>query len=344
MGASFSNSGMRHPSQARPWHVPNDYLRQMGIEGANPQSRLAMSSVLELAEMSKPLIANNMKRFSMTTSAEFKGCYKLYSSAQKLKAAQQDYKAAGIASERVSQQDSPFGKASLFFPQDGFGDAYVYCQALEAELRTGKGLSGSVDFIYNAENVSLVKQGGSVRGVAFGGKIVHADHIVIAAGYESPELLRPLGLKLPVYPLTGYALNFARTDRLSARLDALNITDVPIMDAQSHSALSFYDDHIRLSGTVNAASAQALLKAWAKISPELIEALGPPIRRWTGQRPMTATGHPYIGRTPIPRLWVNAGHGHMGWTLSAGSGEVLAGMLMEDKLDARFSVVAGAKG
>jgi len=71
MGASFSNSGMRHPSQARPWHVPNDYLRQMGIEGANPQSRLAMSSVLELAEMSKPLIANNMKRFSMTTSAEF---------------------------------------------------------------------------------------------------------------------------------------------------------------------------------------------------------------------------------------------------------------------------------
>ena len=105
---------------------------------------------------------------------------------------------------------------------------------------------------------------------------------------------------------------------------------------RSHSALSFYEDHIRLSGTVGAKSAKALLSTWGEISPELMKALGDPIRVWEGQRPMSALGRPFIGRTAIPRLWVNCGHGHMGWTLSAGSGEVLAEMVMEDVIDARF--------
>ncbi len=327
MGASFSNSGMRHPSQASPWMLPRQYFGHYK-PAAYAQSRAALTaSVLDLAQISKPLIAEKMKRFGMKTVTP-KGCYKLYSSRDEAKRALNQYKADGVDCAAVPVASRPFRKASLFFPQDGFGDAYAYCRALEAELRA----SGAVNFIYNAENVQLEKRGLSVRGIQCNGDRFEADHILVAAGSESAALLRPLGLDMPVYPVTGYALNFART----AQFEALDLPQVPIMDAASHSALSFYEDHIRLSGTVGAKSAKALLSTWGEISPELMKALGDPIRVWEGQRPMSALGRPFIGRTAIPRLWVNCGHGHMGWTLSAGSGEVLAEMVMEDVIDARF--------
>ena len=96
-----------------------------------------------------------------------------------------------------------------------------------------------------------------------------------------------------------------------------------IMHAITRSALTVFDGHVRLSGTVDEADPVALLEIWEEIAPELIQRLGDPIQNWSGERPVSASGFPIIGPTPIDGLWVNSGHGHMGWTLCAGSGAYL---------------------
>jgi len=222
-----------------------------------------------------------------------------------MKFAQDSYIKTGINCEIVTGTSRPFGRPSLYFPQDGFGDAYRYCRALEKSLttpslsRSQQDGRGTVRFIYGVKNTRLIMRGDNVRGVTFDQNEIKADHVVIAAGAKSPEIARQLGIRLPITAIRGFAVNFMRPN--------IVLPMAPVMHAASHSALSQFSDHVRLSGTVNAS-------------------------------PVSQDGTPYIGRTAIPRLWVNAGHGHMGWTLSAGSGNLLAKMLIEGYSDTRFSV------
>ena len=81
----------------------------------------------------------------------------------------------------------------------------------------------------------------------------------------------------------------------------------------------------------------ALLARWREIAPGLMLRLGSPLSTWSGVRPMSPVGRPYISETSIPNLWINTGHGHMGWTLSAGSGELLAKLMLEGVQDRRFA-------
>ena len=108
------------------------------------------------------------------------------------------------------------------------------------------------------------------------------------------------------------------------------------MDAQSHSALTIFKDHLRLSGTIDEEDAKPLLRRWAVLAPAIFGALQPATHLWTGQRPMSEAGRPYISSTSIKGLWVNSGHGHMGWTLSAGSGQLMADMILSGVQDSRY--------
>jgi len=326
-GTSFSNSGMLHPSQAMPWFPVSN------IRGAQTH---VMRAILDLALESKSLVLENIQRLGLNQSASRRGCFKMYENLENMKFAQDSYIKTGINCEIVTGTSRPFGRPSLYFPQDGFGDAYRYCRALEKSLttpslsRSQQDRRGTVRFIYGVKNTRLIMRGDNVRGVTFDQNEIKADHVVIAAGAKSPEIARQLGIRLPITAIRGFAVNFMRPN--------IVLPMAPVMHAASHSALSQFSDHIRLSGTVNASDETVLIDAWRKISPTLIKALGPPKRVWHGDRPVSQDGTPYIGRTAIPRLWVNAGHGHMGWTLSAGSGNLLAKMLIEGYSDTRFSV------
>jgi D-amino-acid dehydrogenase len=96
------------------------------------------------------------------------------------------------------------------------------------------------------------------------------------------------------------------------------------MDADSHSAMTVFEDEVRLSGSVGLEKPDGLLEIWRKIAPAMMDQLGEPYAAWTGMRPVSATGCPIMGATEAKGLFVNAGHAHMGWTQCAGAGEVVA--------------------
>jgi len=162
-------------------------------------------------------------------------------------------------------------------------------------------------------------------------QILQADHLVIAAGIQSVDLLARLELRMQLKAITGAAVDFALPE---ARED---LPSCPVMDAASRSAMTVFEDRVRISGGWQLTDPAPLLERWADLAPGLMLRLGEPLSTWTGIRPVSPVGRPYISATSIPKLWVNTGHGHMGWTLCAGSGELMAQMILDARKDTRFS-------
>ena len=317
LGASYSNSAMIHPSQARPWL----------FEGDVKHAHAAFDATLELANRSKMLLQEKLRDMGLALKdgamAQARGCYKIYPDMTAARHAQRIYKDDGIAASVIMHNEKTLGHPALYFEDDIWSNAYAYCTALEKELRKGGAL-----FIYEADDLRLRQNEDGVV-AALGNHVFKADHIVICAGWQSPAILAKLGLSLPLKAVKGYAVNFPRPD--------IKLPEAPIMDAQSHSALTVFDDHLRFSGTVDESSAKPLLRRWASLAPEIFKALSPAREIWSGLRPVSKIGRPYIGPSSIKGLWVNTGHGHMGWTLSAGSGELIARMILDGEEDARYA-------
>ncbi|MEP1230533.1 MAG: FAD-dependent oxidoreductase, partial [Litorimonas sp.] len=122
--------------------------------------------------------------------------------------------------------------------------------------------------------------------------------------------------------------NYARPD--------MALPNMPVMDAATRSALTVFEDHIRLSGTWNEPDEMALLTRWRDIAPHVMERLASPLFHWSAHRPVSRAGRPYISATSIPHIWINTGHGHLGWTLCAASAELMARMILDGDVDKRF--------
>jgi len=314
-GASFANSGMIHPSQARPW----------GFRGFDRAADDAVfRSVYDLAKYSAQLIRSRMADLGLAARSRPAGCYKLYESFETAQRAQAIYIGDEIKSDIIVDPAKTLGHPALFFPNDYSGNAYEYCRALAKELHD----KGAV-FIYEAEGLRL-RQNEDGIAARLKQHVFKTNHVIIAAGSQSPDIAAQVGIRLVMTPLKGYAVNYAKPD--------IALPDGPFMDARSQSALTVFDDHIRLSGTINEEDDTALLARWTELAPYIMAVLSEPLSRWSGHRPMTASGRPYIGPTSVPGLWVNTGHGHMGWTLCAGSGELMAKMVLDGTVDERFAL------
>lgn len=316
-GTSYSNSGMLHTSQSRAW---------VGMD--NPEDSFKPTlSVLDLAKTSRQSLEKNLRDLNLTeTLSRPNGGYQIFTDSEAAEKAHKNYEALGIKTERVTHPVNTFGHLALHFPQDGSGDAFEYGRALAKHLEE----RGAV-FIYKAGDLRLRSGEGGVT-AQLRGHIFHCDHIVVCAGPQTPQILAQLGLKFRLNNIRGFAVNFQRPDRL--------LPNVPVMDAQSRSALTVLGDTLRLSGTIGEISAHPLLKRWFQLAPNLMSSLSPAKEVWSGLRPMSPLGRPYISGTSLPNLWVNAGHGHMGWTLCAGSGALMSDMILKGKTDIRF-VYAG---
>ena len=187
-----------------------------------------------------------------------------------------------------------------------------------------------VSFDYGAADLDIRRNDGhfsvrSSKGVA------SSQHLIIAAGVNSVECLARLGVRLQLNPVAGAAADFDRPEETD------DFPSCPVMDTQSRSALTVFEDRIRISGGWGLDNPASLIERWRQIAPGLMLRLGLPRSSWTGLRPVSPVGRPYISGTSVPNLWVNTGHGHMGWTLSAGSGELLAGLLFGEHQDRRFA-------
>ena len=210
----------------------------------------------------------------------------------------------------------------LRLPGDETGDCFRFTQALADEARRL-----GVEFVFNCAIDEVELAQGRAVAVRAGEQRFKADAIVCALGSYGTGFLRPLGIELPVYPVKGYSLTLPMTDAAGAPRST-------VLDETYKVAITRFDERIRVGGmaelsgynlALNPKRHDTLAMVVGNLFPE-----GGDISRadfWTGLRPMTPDGTPLVGPSPIPGLWLNTGHGTLGWTMAAGSGQLLCDLI-----------------
>ena len=210
----------------------------------------------------------------------------------------------------------------LRLPLDETGDCYRFTTAL-AEIARQQGVS----FRYQQSVDALHTEGGRIVGVQAGNEVLKADKYVLALGSYSRGMLEPLGLDLPVYPVKGYSLTVPLTDPARAPQST-------VLDETYKIAVTRFDNRIRVGGMAELAGFDLRLNPRRRATLEMVVndlfpgGDVPNATFWTGLRPMTPDGTPVVGATPYANLYLNTGHGTLGWTMACGSSKLLADLVL----------------
>ena len=211
---------------------------------------------------------------------------------------------------------------ALQLPHDETGDCYLFCQALTAMAQ-----KLGVEFRWNQSIDRILTDGKQVTGVQIGDEMLTGDCYVAALGSYSPAMLKQLNIDIPVYPVKGYSLTIPITDAAASPVST-------VMDETYKVAITRFDQRIRVGGMAELAGFDLGLDQRRRATLEMVTGdLFPgggnlqQAEFWTGLRPMTPDGTPVIGPTHLDNLFLNTGHGTLGWTMSAGSGRVLADLI-----------------
>ena len=209
----------------------------------------------------------------------------------------------------------------LQLPNDETGDCQLFTQRL-AKMAEQAG----VTFLYDQHVDRLLVDGDKITGVQCGGQTLTADSYVVAFGSYSTALLRGL-VAIPVYPLKGYSLTIPITDETAAPYST-------VLDETYKVAITRFDQRIRVGGMAEIVGFNTELEQKRRETLEMVvRDLYPNGGRveqatfWTGLRPMTPDGTPIVGRTSLKNLYLNTGHGTLGWTMACGSGQLLADLI-----------------
>ena len=226
-------------------------------------------------------------------------------------------------------------------PGDETGDAFKFTQRLAA-MAAGAG----VEFRYDTQVLSLKANGGRTTGVVVKqGQLngpgpeetLTADAYVMCLGPWSAKMLRTVGVQTLIYPAKGYSAT------LPIRPGALANT-VSLTDHQLKIVFSRLGDRIRIAGTaelsgygteLNRVRCEALTRRAEEIFPGVLDV--EKVEYWAGLRPATPSNVPYIGRSALGNLWLNTGHGTLGWTHGAGSGRAVADLMAGRKPEVDFA-------
>ena len=222
----------------------------------------------------------------------------------------------------------------VYSPQDESGDAHAFTTRL-ARLAEQKG----VRFLRATAVESLETAAGRVSAVRAGGERLQAEAFVVSLGSYSARMLAPLGIRLPVYPLKGYSVTLALAPEVAARAPTISLTD----EARKL-VISRLGTRLRCAGTaelagfdtsINQGRCAAIVERLRELFPALADAAAAEF--WAGLRPATPSNVPVIGRTRVENLYLNTGHGTLGWTLAAGSGRALADLVGGRRPEADFA-------
>jgi D-amino-acid dehydrogenase len=210
----------------------------------------------------------------------------------------------------------------LRLPADETGDCFKFTGALRALAAARE-----VEFRYGVTINGLFAEGDRLAGVTTDQGRVTGDAYVLALGSYSPLLLKPLGIDLPVHPVKGYSLTVPITDPAGAPHST-------VMDEKHKVAITRLGDRIRVGGMAELDGYSATLRPHRRATLEHVVSdlypTGGDAKAgtfWSGLRPMTPDGPPVIGRAKFRNLWLNTGHGTLGWTMACGSGRVLADLV-----------------
>jgi D-amino-acid dehydrogenase len=211
---------------------------------------------------------------------------------------------------------------ALRLPGDETGDCFKFSSRL-AELAQSLGAR----FRWDTRIQGLELQGGQITGVRTGAGVIRADRCVLALGSYSPLLLRPVGIRIPVYPVKGYSITVPISDAKYA-------PESTIMDETHKVAVTRLGERIRVGGTAELAGYSLALREARRATLEhVVSDLFPKggdvsqATFWCGLRPMTPDGTPIVGPTPLLNLLLATGHGTLGWTMAAGTGRVIADLV-----------------
>lgn len=210
----------------------------------------------------------------------------------------------------------------LRLPNDETGDCQMFTQEL-ARLAGGLG----VDFRFGQPVDGLIMAGRDIAGVRLGRDMLSADRYVLAFGSYSRGFLAPLGLDLPVYPVKGYSLTVPLVDEALAPRST-------VLDETYKIALTRFDRRIRVGGMAELGGFDLRLNPRRRATLEMVTqdlfpgGDLPNASFWTGLRPMTPDGAPILGGTRYANLFLNTGHGTLGWTMACGSGRLVTDLVL----------------
>jgi D-amino-acid dehydrogenase len=341
-GASKANGGVIHASGSEPFAqpgMPMELLRKLGREDApyllrpeaiphmwawglrflrNCRQDLAKQHAkanLRLANASFEALAQIRAEVGLEYGFRKTGALKVFHDLQQLRDSARSFdelRAYGLPFDELNREDCLEMEPALngatglvgglFFPNEEIGDPNLFVKGL-ASYCTQMG----VTFSYGVEVLGLTMSAGKVAEVKTTAGVMTADTYVVAVGAHSGVLLRPAGVKVWVYPLKGVTVTVPSQGWEAAPTR-------PIIDGTRFFGLVPLGDKLRCSGSAE--------------FPEFRRCYDPSTAEyWAGLRPATPTGTPYVGRTPVPNLFLNTGHTQMGWTQGCGSGRVVADII-----------------
>ncbi|WP_206245092.1 D-amino acid dehydrogenase [Novosphingobium terrae] len=360
---SFANAGEISPGYASPWAapgIPMKALRWLMMEHAplilRPKLDMAMlrwltamlgncnardyainkSRMVRLAEFSRDCLIALRQDQGIAYDERSQGTLQLFREEKQLDGMAKDIavlkqdgvpfevldRAGCIAAEPGLAASASTIAGGLRLPNDETGDCFKFTNAL-ATLAEAQG----VRFEYGTDIHGLVEQGGRLTHVRTGKGDVAADAFLVAMGSFSPQVVAPLGLRLPVYPVKGYSLTVPIVDAERAPVSTL-------LDESYKVAITRLGDRIRVGGmaeisgfnnSLPEARRATLEHSCGTLFPGAGDLAGASF--WSGLRPMTPDSTPVIGATKIPNLFLNTGHGTLGWTMACGSAHVIADLM-----------------
>jgi len=362
-GTSFANAGQISPGYAAPWATPgiplkalkwlfskdaplvvrpgldpHQYLWLARMLGQCTARRYAVNKtrMLRLARYSQDCLHRLCADTGLDYEGRRLGTLQLFRTQAQLDAAGRDMAVLdrhGVPYELldrhgiVQAEPALAGVADRFtgalrLPGDETGDCELFTRRLTERAR-----AVGVTFRFNATVEALEHTGRRITGVRIDGKTERADRYVLALGCHTPRLLAPLDVHLPVYPLKGYSLTLPIVDAAMAPVST-------VLDESHKVAITRFDQRIRVGGMAEVCGfdlSQPVRRrrTLEKVVGNLFPHAGDPGRGqfWAGLRPATPDGTPVVGATPFDNLFLNTGHGTLGWTMACGSGSYLADLM-----------------
>jgi len=352
---SFANAGQVSPGYASPWPAPGiplkalkwllsrhaplairptldlaqyRWLWQMLRNCTQRRYAVSKARMVRLAEYSRDCLRQLRRDTGLHYEERTLGTIQVFRTQAQLDGAAKDVailreyavpfelldRAGLVAVEPALARVADTLTGGLRLPGDETGD----CRLFTTQLAQRAAAAG-VEFRFGQSVDMLCSDGKRITGIAVDGRLERAECYVLATGSWSPQLLAPLGIRLPVYPLKGYSLTIPI---VSAELAPVST----ILDESYKVAITRFDRRIRVGGMAEVCGYDRALRPRRRQTLELVvRSLYPEAgdvaaaQFWSGLRPATPDGPPIIGATRYPNLFLNTGHGTLGWTMACGS-------------------------
>jgi len=359
---SFANAGQISPGYASPWAAPGIPLKAMKwmLQRHAPLSitpdgttfqlkwmwemlknctatRYATNKerMVRLAEYSRDCFKELRDEAGIAYESRQRGTMQLFRTEAQFASAAKDIKVlqdSGVPYQLLTREQLGSAEPALAqvkdklvgalrLPNDETGDCQLFTTRL-AQMAEQLG----VKFRYGVAIDRLAVSGNAISGVHCGDELVQADAYVVAMGAYSTTLLKHI-VDIPVYPMKGYSITVPITDAARAPVST-------ILDETYKIAVTRFEDRIRVGGMAEIAGFDLRLNPRRRATLEMVvNDLFPGASDtaqasfWTGLRPMTPDGTPIVGRTGLGNLFLNTGHGTLGWTMSCGSAQMLADLM-----------------